>query len=346
MLLAQTTTGQTLEILENAFYLTQNTVDAWSSLWQQAIFDPQNSYFWIGLVTLGLILGTISVLYVAVVDGKTIIEKQDWAELAKMLIWPFVIIIFLSNNGVLLAETVKTIRLIGQTQIQNITEIQIAGLTFQKALEQITISNAAKEQIESVINECSGKQGQELVDCLSKNQSTVEDIINEAEQQNNGSLESLSEFVQNLWNTLTNAGDFFRNTLVPIIRAILAAVQWAFVNILEAALLLDAALAPIAMGLSLLPLQGRPIIAWLISFAALLNIQLCYNIIIGLTAVVIVHSHGELFTDIAFLFFLAIFAPALAVRLSSGGGKALYQGIASGVKTIINVASVAVGKVI
>ena len=106
---------------------------------------------------------------------------------------------------------------------------------------------------------------------------------------------------------------------MPIIRLILRSVQWAFVNILEAALLLTALFGPIAMGLSLLPLQGKPIWAWLIGFMSLFGVQLGYNIVVGLVAVVIVKSDAELVTDIAFLFFLAVFSPILAVLIAKGG---------------------------
>jgi hypothetical protein len=138
----------------------------------------------------------------------------------------------------------------------------------------------------------------------------------------------------------------FRNIAIPIIRFVLSSMQWGFVNILEAALLLTATFAPIAMGLSLLPFQGRPILAWLIGFISLLGVQLGYTIIVGLAAIVVVNSNGELVTDVAFLFFLSVFAPLLAVIVSSGGGITLYRGITSNTKRLIDLASVGITKLV
>lgn len=97
------------------------------------------------------------------------------------------------------------------------------------------------------------------------------------------------------------------------------------------------------MGLSLLPLQGRPIWAWATGFLSLFGVQLGYNIIVGLAAVVLVNSGAELASDVAFLFFISIFAPGLALLIAGGGGIALYNGIAGNAKQLVDVFSNAIG---
>jgi len=139
------------------------------------------------------------------------------------------------------------------------------------------------------------------------------------------------------------AGQVFRSTILPIIRLILRSLQWAFVNILEASYLLTALFGLLGMGLSLLPVQGKPIWAWLIGFISLFGVQLGYNIVVGLVAVVIVKSDAELVTDIAFLFFLAVLSPVLAVLIAKGGGTALYSAIANSTKQLTDIASNAIG---
>ena len=139
------------------------------------------------------------------------------------------------------------------------------------------------------------------------------------------------------------AGQVFRSTVLPIIRLILRSLQWAFVKILEASYLLTALFVLLGMGLSLLPVQGKPIWAWLIGFISLFGVQLGYNIVVGLVAVVIVKSDAELVTDIAFLFFLAVLSPVLAVLIAKGGGTALYSAIAKNTKQLTDIASNAIG---
>jgi hypothetical protein len=350
-LIAQTSTaGQALDTLSDAIEVSQKTVESWNLVWFNT-FNTQESSLWIALVKLGLILAGISVTYLAVTSGKEIIEKQSWSELVAMFIWPLVIVVFLSNNGKVLAESVKFIKAVGSTQVQEIMKIQVGEMTFRTALSDVNLTSAGKEEIEKLYSECQGKVGSALVECWNSKKQPAQQILQAAEQQNGGPLKSLQRFVENLGNVANLqdigngdfAGQVFRSTVLPIIRLILRSVQWAFVNILEAALLLTALFGPIAMGLSLLPLQGKPIWAWLIGFMSLFGVQLGYNIVVGLVAVVIVKSDAELVTDIAFLFFLAVFSPVLAVLIAKGGGTALYSAIANSTKQLTDIASNAIG---
>jgi hypothetical protein len=351
------TAGQALNTLKTSASLARDTLSSWIEVWEKTVFDPANSFLWIGLVTLGLNLAALCILYLVTNEGKEIVEKQDWGQLIKMLVWPLIVAIMLGKNGYLLSESVKMLRVIGLSAIEQVQTIQIAGTTAEAALDNILVGNAGREQIESIINGCKDKTGQPLYECLSQAKTDIENIVADAESVVGGAeAAALVRFGEDLLESLTNALgnlasgngtdavdeliDFtFRNTAIPLIRGILAAVQWAFVNILEAALLLSALFAPVAMGLSLLPLQGRPIIAWLVGFISVIGIQLGYNIIVGVTAIVITKANGEFFTDIAFSCFLAIFAPALAVAFGRGGGQALYQAISNGVQQLVKVSS-------
>jgi hypothetical protein len=103
------------------------------------------------------------------------------------------------------------------------------------------------------------------------------------------------------------------------------------------------------MGLSLLPFQGKPILAWLIGIFSLIGIQLGYNIIVGLTSTVMTAAQNQgqgisiSDSDLAFLLFLSIFSPALATLVASGGGIAVYQSISNNIKGIVDLVSNAIG---
>lgn len=356
--LAQSTSGQALDTLKGAVEVSKKTAESWQEVWF-VTFNTNESALWISLVKFGFILAGMSLIYLAVSSGKEIIEKQSWSELAAMLVWPVVIVFFLSNNGKLLAETVKFIRAVGQAQVVKILDIQVGEMTFYRALSDVTLTSAAKEEIEKLYSECQGKVGEALIECWDTKKEPALTILQEAEKQNGGPLQSLQNFVQSLASAAQNPGQvvngylsgdvsaqIFRSVALPIIRLILWGLQWAYVNILEAALLLTALFAPIVMGLSLLPLSGRPIWAWLVGFFSLFGIQLGYNIVVGLAAVIIVKSQAELITDIAFLLFLAVFAPTLATLVVKGGGTALYKSIASNTKQLTNNISNAIGVLI
>lgn len=342
------------EIVSSSIDLARSTSEAWNGLWIN-ILQPLDSGLWIGLVRLGLTLAAGSIVFLTLTSGREIVEKQSWSELMAMFVWPVVITLFLGGNGNLLSQTVTFARNFGYQQVQKVLQAQLGELTFKNAIAKVTISNIAKQQIENVYSECRGKVGQELIECWESKQAQVQQIVKRAEEQSKGPLEPLRQFADFLVDRsvigtardavrlTTDPGGVFRETAIPIIRFILYSLQWAFVNILEAALLLTALFSPIAMGMSLLPLQGRPIWAWTTGFLSLFGIQLGYNIIVGLAAVVLVNSGAELASDVAFLFFLSIFAPILAVLIAGGGGIALYNGISSNIKQLIDVFSNAIG---
>lgn len=346
------TTGQALDTLETSVELSQKTTEAWGTVWSQTIFRYQEASLWFALVELGMIIAGVSVIYLAVTEGREAIEKQSWSQLVTMLIWPIVIVIFLSGNGAVLSQSVKFFYLVGRWNVEQVLAVQVGDLQIKDALAQITLSSAARNQVEALNNECISKQDEALTQCLQENGQKAQDIVAQAESQNKNSLSKLREFTEGAFNNVMGYGKgelnsaIFRSMAIPLIRWILSAMQWAFVNMLEAALLLVAAFAPVAMGLSLLPFQGRPIFAWLVGFASLFGLQLGYNIIVGVAAVVIVNSGGELITDVGFLFLLAVFAPILATTVSISGGIATYKAISTGTQTIVNTGSAALSSTV
>jgi hypothetical protein len=82
-------------------------------------------------------------------------------------------------------------------------------------------------------------------------------------------------------------------------------------------------------GLSMLPLGKKPIWAWASAFLGVFSAQMGYTIIIGVTATVLVKAGAQTISDLAFLAFICIFAPVLAVLIGGGGGMALFSGISN-----------------
>ena len=118
------------------------------------------------------------------------------------------------------------------------------------------------------------------------------------------------------------------STVQALTQGILLAMQWAFVNLLELAMLLTALVSPFALALSFLPGKGRPIIAWAIAYISMVMVQFYYNIMIGIMANVVLNSNAY---DInGFLIIMAIFGPVLAMKLAQGGGMAVFDVLTSG----------------
>lgn len=326
-----------LNLISQSIALSRQTVEAWNKAWGDAI-NPSGA-LWAGLCNLGTILAALSIMLLAIKMASDYQQKRfSLSELAAAIVWPLFIAFFLGNNGYLLSQTVMVARNIGHQQVVNVLNIQLADTTFKQAISDVTLTQSVKTQVSTIYAECQGKSGKPLTDCLQEKQPIVEQILTAAEQQNGGPLEQARQAVAQLTDTIQNPGAVFNATISFILISFLYALQWAFVNILEAALLMTATFSPIAMGLSLLPLGTKPIWAWSSGFAALFGVQLGYNIIVGLAATVIVAAGAQTFSDLAFLAFISIFAPALALLIAGGGGVALYTGINNRAPALINAA--------
>ena len=117
-------------------------------------------------------------------------------------------------------------------------------------------------------------------------------------------------------------------SIQALAQALLLAAQWAFVNLLELAMLLSAMVSPFALALSFLPGRGRPIIAWVIGYTSMVMVQFYYNIMIGIMANVVLNSNAY---DInGFLIVMAILGPVLAMKLAQGGGMAVFDVLTTG----------------
>jgi len=333
-----------LKILEASTELAQNTADSWNEVWTTVI-NPDN-VLWAMICQIGIVIAALSIVYLALTQGVEIVQKQDWGGLPSMFVPPLVIAIFLGGNGGVLADVVSLTRNYAYDQINSVLEIQLMDVGFQEAINKVAASNAARQQIENLYYECTQKTGFELQDCYREKYPIAQQIVADAEEQA-GVLNALREFTSNLSilsagesvDLVLDPGQFLRDRIVPIIRTILWATQWSFVNLLEAAVFLTAVMSPIAFGASLIPIQGRPVIGWATGYISLFGVQLSYNILVGLIATIIVESGGELVSDLAFSLFIALFAPSLAIVLIGGSGISLYRAISSNVGSLKSLAS-------
>lgn len=312
------------DLLRGAVELSQDTTMAWRNLWLDLI-DPSNE-IWAGLSDFGLALAAVSLIFISLklaadnAQGRLILSQ-----ILELLVWPIVIVFFLKGNGNLLSQTVLLLRDIGHAQVTQVLDAELADLTVRRALEDVTLTNSARTEIAAIFAECQGEGTAEYADCIEEKQPEIDRIIEQAEELNNGPLETLTEWSENMFGATSNPFAAFLPS--SVLKSLMYAMQWAFVNILEAALLMTATLAPVAFGLSLLPLGSRAIWAWGRGFVGLFAIQLGYNIIVGLAATVVVSSGGQILNDFGFLALASIFGPLLAVLLGGGGGVALYQGL-------------------
>lgn len=346
------------EVIQLSLQLSRETIESWQRIWDAAI-DPTTVGLWAGNVTFGASLAAISVIYLSIKYAGELGNTNSWSKIIEMFLWPITVFVFLAGNGRLLAGVVLIVRAIGYDWVSKILEIQLAGVTFEQAIDQVRLNNLSVQRIQQIYGECVNLAGEELNSCWQSKQAEAEEILRQV-----GASADLSP-ARNFLDTVLNftvvggirdVGAFIeggfaqvlQDKFMPLIQTILYALQWTFVNALETSLLLTAVSAPIALGLSILPLSGRPIFAWGSAMISLFGAQMGYNILVGIMAVVLVETTGnvaEVATDLGFLLFVSVFSPYIALSIARGGGITLYSGISRSSAQITTAATSAVSTV-
>ncbi|GGA45947.1 MULTISPECIES: hypothetical protein [unclassified Okeania] len=320
--------------------LNQSTTQAWGELWGEAI--SSSSPLWQALNDLGLLLAGISLLYLAIEKIQPLLEKQSWSALADLLIMPLIVVCLLGGNGTLAAGVVQTFYGIGSYNVQFVLTQQIgsSSLDAQTALNEIRQENAEQAIEQEIYADCMNLPPAEQQQCM-------EDPARE-EAANEAGVDVPSPTVSG-GNPLTNG---LRSALITLLMMFLYAIQWAFINCMEAALLMTALLFPPALGISILPVAGKTVFAWASAMVGMFATMLSYNIIVGLTAIVVKKAQvaagqdmgGTSFRDIAFAAFIAVASPVLAIYLGQMGGVALFQAISKQAAAVVSgVGSFAMG---
>ena len=262
---------------------------------------------------------------------------------------PLLLGFLLSGNGQLLAILVLGLRDLFLSLLVTALRIQIAGISVNEAIQKIQNTAIANNRARIIFVDCLDKTGTQLTECVS-------DPVKIAQAQEMlGSLGNI--FDGNALEAILNAvspasisagatafvasaiATVIATPIIAIIQVVVLVIQWAFINLVEAALLLTAISAPIFLAFSLFTKSAPLFVLWLTNYLSLFFVQLGYVAIVGFIASVISLAEqagqaiGSIITDLAFLFFVAIFAPGLAIAIATGGGILLYLQIQTNLNT-------------
>jgi hypothetical protein len=338
LLLAQAGSGSAVEVLQDALLLSEETRNSWQKTWDFSLAADPNT-LWAAAVNFALGIAAFALLYMAIREGDEVMKSQSWGKLIEMITWPFIVVFMLGNNGLILSGVVLAFRGVGQSLLDDILRTSLGGVNMQRA-------------IQTVFGDCDGAVGAQLTTCFENAQVEAQAMI-DGTKGAFGGFEAIAatNFLANTTSAnlvglsggqLAGVGavvppggidgvfaSLLQPIVLPLIEFILYTVQWVAVNLSEAALIMTALFAPIALALSLMPIAGRMIWAWVAGFVGILSYQLGYNILVGLMAFVIVNmdNTAETLSGIGFLLFSALGAPAIALQIGRGGGIALYQGL-------------------
>lgn len=331
-------------LLTKSNRLTINTAKSWERIWEVSV-DPGQP-LWQALTELGALIAALSLVYLLIKESSD--KSLDWSRVIDMLKFPLAIAVFLTGNGFILANLIKALRAFSQYWLTRILEMTFAGISIDEALQKIQNTSVVNSRAKEIFSECISKTGPELTACL-RDPTKIEQArqLSQSFSGNTAPLQGniLEQFASGVVSALDSAINI---PFVNLFQYVLSTLQWGFVNGIEAALLLSALFAPIALGLSMIPTQTPNIIKWTSGYISLLLMPLGYVIIVGLTANVVALTEqagqplGSAFIDTAFLLFISIISPILTIKISQGVGNGIFDALSLGAKTGVGIAGSAI----
>ena len=354
LLLAQV--GGGIGIIEDSVSQLEAVQAAWNERWSD-IFAGNNGLY-LGITEFAAVIVAGAFIFFAVIWVKTAIDRGILPALPEVL-WVFVVMALLFNNGALLGATTLGIRNLINAQTQIVLDVQIGEISMLEALNDVILSQQAKSEIQQEYAECEAKEGQAQIDCfidagerarnrldaefrargwwtagVERQWARITQITEQIQQEyeNNPSR----SFISNPGTDIL-AAYFLQTGSQALAEQLLKGWQWAFANLLELSMLITGLLGPIAVAGSVIPLQGRPLWAWLIGFFSLGMAKFSYNVIVGLAATVVVAANAQDQSDFSFLLLVSVLAPILALALAGGAGMAVFRGVSGGITRIIAV---------
>lgn len=341
-ILAQEGSRAAVEVIERSLQLSRAVAASWDQTWQM-LLEGGDLSLWSAIVTFSVRIAILALIYYVISQANEVMNTQSFSKIIEMFFTPLVVIFLLGGNGYILANIILMIRGVGRSLILDILQLQAGGIRTDEAINQVSTNVLAQQRIRQIFQECASLTGEPLNQCIESKQQEAQTIVDLLGQ---GSQMEASQNLLDLISDATALGSIqgiftqvIQSTAVPVLQTLLFALQWAFVNLSEAALLLSALFAPVAVALMLFPVAGSVLSIWFCSFVGILAIQLGYVLLVGFSSAVLVMADERQSAiaaagDYGFLVFISIFAPYLAVAIGKGGGEQLYHGISQRVAAV------------
>lgn len=230
------------------------------------------------------------------------------------LIWPVIVIVFLSNDGALLSTATLELRAIGNQINTSVLESAVANESLQQEYQQTRFGSAIDDVLAASVAEC------------------VENSQGRAARQRSACLSAAyaeANRVRRQYGLIpAEEASWLGSALQWLLRNFLWALHYAFQWAVEIVLLIIALLGPLAMGLSLLPTPSKPLIGWISGLSGIFLIKLTFNLISGLSAYAI-SLQSISTTSLVLPVLLGLLAPILSVLVGLQGGGAFFNALST-----------------
>lgn len=352
-MVAQVATGNelSLNILERSLNFYQETGAAWDRVWDLVVNPTQP--LWVAAIAIAKFIFGFSLLFYTYIVLNRLSNLATSRPILEQMPLPLTVAFLFSGNGILLSSLVLGIREIFQYFLVLALQIQIAGISVNGALQRIQSNAIANNRVRVIFADCLSQTGLQLNECVNDpvKIQQAQELLNGSPQLFNGNaIEAILNAVIAGGTTVIDGATAFIGSAIatvlatPImvfIQIVLLVIQHAFINLVEATALLTGISAPIFLGFSLYTANAPIFALWLTSFMGLYFVQLSYVFLIGFYGIIISQldqagvAVGTIVLDLAFLFYIAIFSPVVAVGISLGGGVKLYEQIATNIERAV-----------
>ena len=325
------------EILNEGATTAQSIAEGWDKQWLDLLQNNTNNNLYGALTNLGVFFA-VGTLLIFMTQWLKDTINYDYSRPISSLIWPFIVDLFLTNTGD--GTVLSSLTLGVRNFLNNINQQVVESADISQTYQQAISMSIAEDVVGSFLRPCQSLNGEQQRRCFTKATEKIDTLwqeyrnlygdrpwINRLENQVNQITLGTGVLSEEAFNSLLGS------TTQVTIKNFLISLQSAFQNLIEATMLLIAALGPLAVGGSLLPVAGKPVFAWLTGFFSLGIAKISFNIIAILTASVIVDGPAQnpnTNPDLMwFIIFLGILAPILSLVIAIAGGFAVFNAVSN-----------------
>ncbi|MDF2387904.1 hypothetical protein JMG10_41060 [Nostoc ellipsosporum NOK] len=325
------------DTIDNGTRTARSIAESWDNQWLDLLQNNTTNNLYGALTNLGIFFAVGTLLFFMVQWLRDLIYSE-YSRPISAFIWPILVVLLLGNsgNGSILSNLTLGVR----NFLNNVNQQVITTADVDQTYQQAVSLSVAEEVAGSLLRPCQSLTGEQQTQCFAKAGEQIDTLwlqyrnlygnkvwIDRLENQVNQIRFNTGVISDTTFNALLG------NTVQTTIKNFLFSLQYAFQNLIEATMLLIAALGPLAVGGSLLPVGGKPIFAWMTGFLSAGIAKISFNIIAVLTAAVIINGPGQDYNadpDLMwFIIFLGILSPLLSLIVAGAGGFAVFNAISN-----------------
>lgn len=327
-------TGVTIsgEIVDGAINAADIIYKSFENDWAELASGTSSIY--IAVVAVSMLVAVVLVSFASLGWYRKFAEEGFSYDFVSEMVFPLLVILMLTNNGFLLANTTIALKDVSATLNRSILSITRNGVKLKDAIRNVNADQSFVLATQTALAKCEKLKDSEIDsngNTTSPRQTCIKKIIEKAqlEAQSARKKRGMSSG-SGSWNPLDIGGELVNSAIQGFVYVILSGLSAGFQYIVQLSFLLVAYVAPIFLALSLLPFESKPLYAWLSGWLGLTLILISYSIIVGIVASAIVDKPSS--NPLLMQLIQAIFSPLLAVAIGTGGGMSVFTAFTSGIK--------------